>query len=99
EGTRITPCYAGVPSLPGRPDFHCTSVRNVMAKIEFEAKAGSGPLRFGAGATITALAFAQGDDTANHLIFDRVWMHGTAQDETTRGIALRGMTYVAVVDS
>jgi len=116
EGTRITPCYAGVPSLPGRPDFHCTSVRNVMAKIEFEAKAGSGPLRFEAGAnhyriigleitrgspgaTITALAFAQDDGTANHLIFDRVWMHGTAQDETTRGIALRGMTYVAVVDS
>jgi len=114
EGTRITPCYAGVPSLPGRPDFRCSSVRNVMAKIEFEAKAGSGPLRFEAGAnhyriigleitrgspgaTITALAFT--NDTADHLIFDRVWMHGTAQDETTRGIALRGMTYVAVVDS
>ncbi len=116
EGTRITPCYGGVPSLPGRPDFRCTSVRNVMAKIEFEAKAGSGPLRFAAGAnhyriigleitrgspgaTITALAFTKEDDTADHLIFDRVWMHGTAQDETTRGIALRGMTYVAVVDS
>jgi hypothetical protein len=116
EGTRITPCYAGVPSLPGRPDFHCTAVRNVMAKIEFEAKAGSGPLHFAAGAnhyrivgleitrgspgaTITALAFTKDDDTVDHLIFDRVWMHGTAQDETTRGIALRGMTYVAVVDS
>jgi hypothetical protein len=116
EGTRITPCYAGVPSLPGRPDFRCTSVRNVMAKIEFEAKAGSGPLHFEAGAnhyriigleitrgspgaTISALAFAKDDDRADHLIFDRVWMHGTAQDETTRGIALRGMTYVAVVDS
>jgi hypothetical protein len=116
EGTRITPCYAGVPSLPGRPDFHCTLVRNVMAKIEFEAKAGSGPLRFAAGANhyriigveitrgspganITALAFAKDDDTTDHLIFDRVWVHGTAQDETTRGIALRGMTYAAVVDS
>ncbi len=116
EGTRVTPCYGGVPSLPGRPEFRCTSVSNVMAKIEFEGKAGSGPLRFAAGANhyriigleitrgtpgapITALAFTKDDDRADHLIFDRVWMHGTAQDETTRGIALHGMTYVAVVDS
>jgi len=25
QGTRLTPCYAGVASLPGRPDFGCTS--------------------------------------------------------------------------
>jgi hypothetical protein len=36
---------------------------------------------------------------ADHLIFDRMWMHGTPQDETTRGIALSGMTYVAILDS
>ena len=116
EGTRLTPCYAGVASLPGRPDFHCAVVKNVLAKIEFDEKAGSGPLNFldGAnhyrfigldvtrgvpGATITALAFLKEDAKADHLIFDRVWMHGTAQDETTRGIALKSMTSVAVVDS
>jgi len=117
EGTRMTPCYAGVSSLPGRPDLHCPSARNVLAKIEFDRKNGSGPIAFmpGAnhyrfigleitrgepGASITALAFRKEEEgTANHLIFDRVWMHGTAQDETTRGIALRSMTYVAVVDS
>src|SRR2546421_1842692 len=32
EGTRITPCYAGIGSLPGRPDFRCAAVRSVMAK-------------------------------------------------------------------
>jgi hypothetical protein len=116
EGTRITPCYAGLPSLPGRPDFHCASAKNVMAKLEFDEKAGSGPLDFMAGAnhyrfiglevtrglpgaSITALAFLKENGTADHLVFDRVWMHGTAQDETARGIALRSMTYVAVVDS
>ncbi|PYX37970.1 MAG: hypothetical protein DMG75_05315, partial [Acidobacteria bacterium] len=33
EGKRITPCYAGVPSLPGRPPFNCTANSNVMARI------------------------------------------------------------------
>src|SRR5438105_2286447 len=32
EGTRLTPCYAGISSLPGRPDFHCGSTDNVLAK-------------------------------------------------------------------
>lgn len=116
ESTRITPCYAGIQSLPGRPDFHCVSARNVMAKLEFDDKAGSGPLAFmrGAnhyrfiglevtrglpGASITALGFMKEEGTADHLVFDRVWMHGTAQDETTRGLALRSMTHVAIVDS
>jgi hypothetical protein len=35
----------------------------------------------------------------DHIVFDRLWMHGTAQDETTRGIALGGSTYVSIVDS
>ncbi len=33
EGTRVTPCYAAVSSLPGRPAFHCPSTQNVMARI------------------------------------------------------------------
>ncbi len=113
EGTRITPCYAGVPSLPGRPDYRCTSPSNVMARIIFDKK-GRGPLNFteGAnhyrfigleitrsspGATIYNLAGFAG--AGNHVVFDRVWMHGTAQDETTRGVALGGSRYVAIVDS
>jgi hypothetical protein len=115
EGTRITPCYAGVASMPGRPRYPCTSTSNVMAKVVFDNK-GSGPLTFldGAnhyrflgleitrgspGATIYNLAFFPENGVGNHLVFDRVWMHGTPQDETTRGIALGGSRYVAVVDS
>ncbi len=116
EGVRLTPCYAGVASLPARPDYHCTDPRNVMAKIEFGGKAGIGPIMFLSGAnhyrfiglevtrsipeaSVTALAGVEEGGTAHHLIFDRVWLHGTAQDETRRGVAMSAMTYVGVVDS
>jgi len=115
EGRRLTPCWAGVASLPGRPDFHCAAVQNVLAKIEFNVKSGLGPLLFQQGANhyrfvgleitrapgpvVSALSIAPEGATANHLIFDRVWMHGIAQDETTRALNLNGMSYVSVVDS
>jgi hypothetical protein len=51
------------------------------------------------GASITALAFVKSDGTAHHLVFDRIWMHGTAQDETACGLGMVNMTDVAVVDS
>ena len=36
---------------------------------------------------------------ADHFVFDRLWLHGTEQDETTRGIYLSGTRYMSVVDS
>jgi hypothetical protein len=36
---------------------------------------------------------------ADHLVFDRLWLHGTATDETKGGIHLSGITYAAIVDS
>ena len=115
EGTRLTPCYAGVASLPGRPDYHCSAPRNVTAKIEYSGK-NTGPFVFLPGAnhyrfiglevtrtnsdaSVVALGTVQEGGTANHIIFDRVWVHGTAQGETRRGIYLSAMRYVAVVDS
>ncbi len=50
EGTRMLPCYAGVTSLPGRPPFHCPSNENLLAKIEFDGRGGSGPIVLGSGA-------------------------------------------------
>jgi hypothetical protein len=114
EGTRLTPCYAGISSLPGRPEFNCKSTENVLAKIEFSGKGGSGPVTFAPGANhyrfigleITRAApgvcvynLVELKGPSDHIIFDRVWMHGTAQDETTRGIFLGPTRYVAVVDS
>src|SRR5437763_11725008 len=50
EGNRLTPCWAGVTALPSRPDLHCATVHNVLAKIELNAKSGVGPFLFQAGA-------------------------------------------------
>jgi len=36
---------------------------------------------------------------ADHIILDRVWVHGTPQDETNHGVRLNGITNAAVVDS
>lgn len=115
EGSRLTPCYAGVASLPGRPSFGCAKASNVLAKIAF-SKTGSGPLVLAAGANhyrllgleitrdkpkalVYNLIISEKDGTFDHIVVDRSWLHGTAQDETTRGMMLSSGTYVAVVDS
>ncbi|MGA8271643.1 MAG: putative Ig domain-containing protein [Candidatus Sulfotelmatobacter sp.] len=116
EGTRMTPCYAGVSSLPGRPALSCSSTENVLAKIQWGGENLSGPIVFKDGAThyrfigleitkqkagqfVEALASPSKNSSFDHVIFDRVWFHGDAADETTRGILLDGGTYVAVIDS
>ena len=115
EGTRLTPCYAGVTSLPGRPSFACSSSRNVLAKIAF-AGTGSGPIVLADGAThyrligleitrsapkalVYNLVINQSGGTTDHIVIDRSWLHGTAHDETQRGVALVGSTNFAIVDS
>ena len=115
EGTRLTPCYAGVSSLPGRPNFACSSSANVLAKVTF-AGTGSGPIVLADGAnhyrligleitrstpktTVYNLVINQSGGANDHIVIDRSWIHGTAQDETGRGVALVGSTNFAIVDS
>ena len=114
-GTRITPCYAGVASLPGRPALKCTSTQNVMAQIAYNST-GNGPIEFANGANyywlmgleitrnaqtgpVYDLVGPEQDATFDHIVLDRDWLHGTAQDETARGLFTVGGTYIAVVDS
>jgi len=113
EGQRATPCYAGVASLAGRPQYSCTNPQNVMAKVQIQTR-GNGPFELAAGANYyrfiglevtrpagtpgtARLMFVKG--TADHLVVDRSWLHGAPQDETDGGVALNGMNNVAIVDS
>ncbi len=106
EGTRINPCYAGVASLPGRPGFHCPTPKNEMAKLfvpVHESMSVADHYRFigleitrPEGGLVYNLVKAI---RAKKVIFDRVWMHGTERDETQRGIAIPGASYIAIIDS
>ncbi|MGA8764363.1 MAG: Ig domain-containing protein [Candidatus Sulfotelmatobacter sp.] len=119
EGTRMTPCYAGVASLPARPAYPCPHPQKLLATIEFN-KIGvtSGPIQFlpganhyrfvgleitrlpGIGGTVNLMAMQDtSKGSAENIILDRCWMHGTAQDETRRGFALGSMSNVGIIDS
>lgn len=116
QGSRLTPCYAGVSSLPGRPAFNCSWTKIVLAKLVMNRGLASGPVVFAPGAShyrligleltrvvgiglVYALASPASGAVSSKIIYDRIWFHGTAHDETVRGIQLGGGTYVAVIDS
>ncbi|MGB9073304.1 MAG: hypothetical protein WCC22_11750 [Terriglobales bacterium] len=115
EGQRLTPCYAGVASLPGRPQYPCNNPQNVLAKLVYPG-AVEGPVIFKSGANhyrligleltrptgtkgAPILMSPEPGGTAAYIVLDRSWLHGTTQDETKDGFRLSGTNYVAVVDS
>ncbi len=115
EGTRIVPCYAGVPSLPARPAFTCASAQNVMARIAgshgqnriISNDDGANHYRFiGLEIADTGANGAAGGfydlvllKNANHIIFDRCWIHGSPLGEDIKGVEFDSSSFVAVVDS
>ncbi len=115
EGQRANPCFAGVASLPGRPQYTCSNPQKLLATIVYN-KTANGPITIANGANhyrllgleITRLAGGRSAPTligvepggvADHIIVDRSWLHGTAQDETQVGVSLDGTNFVAVADS
>lgn len=116
EGTRMTPCYAGVASLPGRPAFACPSTQKVLATITY-AGTGDGPIIFAGGAnhyrllglevtrvpsdgmSVVGLITPTTGDSMDKIVVDRCYIHGSATDETRRGVRLSGATNAAVQDS
>jgi hypothetical protein len=113
EGQRATPCYAGIGSLEGRPQYSCAAPADVMATVQIQTE-DDGPFLLAPGANfyrfigleITRPAgtpgparLMSGQGTADHIIVDRSWLHGAPQDETYTGVNLDGMTNAAIVDS
>ena len=112
EGSRITPCWAGVASLPGRPPYNCppggVPPTSLLAQILLTSNArlnipgdhyrlmGLEITRTEGGGPVTLYV-----STANgsQVILDRLWVHGTAIDESTHGITVNNAHHIALVDS
>jgi hypothetical protein len=114
EGSRMTPCYAGVSSLPGRPAFSCTSNQVVTAQVvDNVARHAPGAFVFSPGAshyrfigleitrpTTGGTASLVKTNNASQVIFDRLWIHGTPNDDTETAIGLGpGSSNLALIDS
>ncbi len=113
EGTRMTPCWAGVASLPDRPPYDCPSggpaSPSRLARIVIAPSNGSIfipgdhyrliglEVTRPVGGGIVGFFFHVGD--GSNVVFDRMWLHGTARDEVTHGVMLSDSNHVAVVDS
>ena len=115
EGSRANPCFAGVASMPGRPQYTCSNPQKAMAGIEYN-KFANGPItlangsnhyrligleitRTAGGRSAPTLIAVEPGGVADHIIVDRSWLHGTVHDETQNGISLNRVNYGAVVDS
>lgn len=115
EGKRITPCYAGVAALPGRPPFHCDSTHNVLARLA-GAKSQNKIVANSSGANHYRIVALEIADTganslaggyydlvflkdADHIVFDRCWIHGTSTGEDVKGVDFENSSHIAVIDS
>jgi len=99
EGTRVSPCYAGDTSLPGRPAFGCPAIPgNYMAKIVSPDNAPA--LTFAAGASgvrfigiefyrptgtgfVTKIISAGNIANLSNVILDRNCCHGDENQDET----------------
>ncbi len=109
EGTRISPAWAGVASLPGRPAFAQPPGGPAKLLATLVVRTASAPhlgdhYRFiglewtsEPGARVGALVTTEG---ADHAIFDRNWFHPAEGAEMSKGIGMYyGTRFIAVINS
>ncbi len=115
EGSRVSPAYVGITSLPGRPNYSQPGTAGIyMPKIRggnntITLASGVHHLRFICleitstnGTSISNIVTQTNND---HIIWDRISIHGgdsaTGQDRDNiaRAFSWTGCTYCAVIDS
>ena len=109
EGTRISPAWAGVASLPGRPPYPqpAGGPAKLLATIVVRRPAGvlvGDHMRF-IGIEWTSdpadnIARLVTTDRADHVIFDRNWIHPGEGAELTHGVGMvQGARQIALINS
>lgn len=109
EGTRISPAWAGIASLPGRPPYAQPAggpaklMATLLNKTPSGAQIGDHYRFIGLewtaepGGRIGRLAVTEG---ADHIIFDRNWFHPPNDEEMNKGIGMiHGTHFIAVINS
>ncbi len=109
EGSRISPAWAGIEQLPGRPPFAqpAGGPAKLLATLVVRRPSGvtvGDHFRFigiewttDAGANIGRLISTEG---ADHIIFDRNWMHPAEGAEVGKGVGMiQGTRVIAVINS
>ena len=109
EGTRISPAWAGVASLPGRPPFAqpAGGAAKLMATIVVKRNAGAvagDHVRFiGIEWTTraeTGVNRIVSTEHGDHIIFDRNWVHPGGNDEVAHGIGMpEGSHFIGIINS
>ena len=109
EGTRISPAWAGVASLPGRPAYGQPSggpaklMATLIVKVAFRSQNRRSLSLYrlewlaAPNAHIARLATTEG---ADHVIFDRNWLHPPEGTEMNKGIGMvKGTRFIALINS
>lgn len=108
EGTRMSPAWGGVASLPGRPPFAqpVGGPAKLLATLVARRPAGvtvGDHIRFigiewttPPDANIGRIVTAENGD---HIIFDRNWIHPAEGSEVGHGVGIIGSNMVAVINS
>jgi hypothetical protein len=109
EGTRISPAWAGVASLPGRPPYAqppggpAKLMPTLIVKLPSGAKLGDHYRFIGiewSSSMETHIARLITTESADHLIFDRNWLHPPDGAEMNKGIGMvQGTHAIAVINS
>lgn len=115
EGTRITPAYAGIPSLPGRPAYGQPTTAGIyLPKLinngrVINCTANASHWRF-IGLEVTTTTGTSTADaitctTVNNFIWDRILIHAgnsatwQSRDNVTRAWDVPQNQYLAIIDS
>lgn len=109
EETRISPAWAGVASLPGRPAFAQPPGGPAKLMPTLIVKANSGAsigdhFRFIGVEWVSEPAIRDGrmvrTEATDHVIFDRNWFHPADGAEVGKGVAMvSGSRFIAVINS
>lgn len=107
SGARLTPAYAGVASIPGMPPY-AGKVKKVIPTLLLS---GTGRIKMNNGFRFVGIEITIPQNSTayqsnlidasntNHVLLDRVWIHGAPKAQITRAVYAAGAGYFGMFNS